>query len=266
MTDLTNKVAIVTGAARGLGRAYALHLARLGADIAIIDRNLAGAAEFDEALTDESVAAEVRNLGRRAIEIEADLTNPADMIAAHVLAELGRIDILVNNAGGAFTPIERSLPSIVADADIAATFDVNFLSTVHCCKAVIPAMRRQGGGAIVNTASVGARYIVPGGGMAIYGAAKAAVVQYTRSLAAEVGPFGIRANCIASGVIRTARIIASAARRDVGGTFAPENIPLGRHGTAEDCARVVEFLAGGLSAYVTGQCISVCGGAILTPA
>ena len=266
--NLSGKVAIVTGAARGLGRAYALRLARLGADVAVVDIDLRGAAKFGETLNASTVPAEIEALGRKSIGIEADLASRAAVndAVARVRDTLGRIDILVNNAGGAITPVERSKPSIVPDEDIRLTFDANLMSTIYCCQAVVPLMKGQKSGVIVNTASTAARVIAPGGGLSHYGVAKAAVSHYTRDLAAELGPFGIRVNAIAPGVMLTARIKALAEQRGIGTASEAERIPLRRLGEPEDCAGVIEFLVTDLSRYVTGQCISVCGGAALTPA
>jgi NAD(P)-dependent dehydrogenase (short-subunit alcohol dehydrogenase family) len=266
--SLKGKVAIVTGAARGLGRAYVLRLAALGADVVVVDLDLKGAAKYDEVLSASSVSEEVRAAGRKSIEIETDLAqrSAANDVAKQAMAAFGRIDILVNNAGGAITPAERSKPSVVPDEDIELSFDANFLSMIYCCQAVVPVMRSQKSGVIVNTASTAARMIGRGGTYSIYGAAKAAVTHYTRSLAAEVGPDGIRANCIAPGVMLTARIKAQARARGIGNASEADHIPLRRLGEPEDCAGVIEFLTTDLSRYVTGQCISVCGGAALTPA
>lgn len=266
--SLQGKVAVVTGAARGLGRAYALRLAGLGADVAIIDVDLDGAAKFGEPLTAPSVSAEISALGRKSVGIKADLTKRSEATAAieSVLAQFGRIDILVNNAGGAITPPENSKPSVVSDEDIRITFEANLMSTIYCCQAVVPAMKRQHSGAIVNTSSTAGRMVAPGGSLSHYGVSKAAVTHYTRNLAAELGPFGIRANCIAPGVMLTARIKALAKDRGIGNPSEAARIPLRRLGEPEDCARVVEFLVTDLSRYVTGQCISVCGGAALTAA
>jgi NAD(P)-dependent dehydrogenase (short-subunit alcohol dehydrogenase family) len=266
--SLQGKVAIVTGAARGLGRAYVLRLAALGADVVVVDIDLKGAAKFDEALSASSVGEEVRAAGRKSIEIEANLASRSAVndVVKQAKAAFGRIDILVNNAGGAITPAERSKPSITPDEDIQLTFDANFLSMVYCCQAVVPIMKAQKSGVIINTASTAARMIGRGGTYSIYGAAKAAVAHYTRSLAAEVGPDGIRVNSIAPGVMLTARIKAQAKSRGIGNASEAEHVPLRRLGEPEDCAGVVEFLATDLSRYVTGQCISVCGGAALTPA
>lgn len=125
-------------------------------------------------------------------------------------------------------------------------------------------MIAQKAGAIVNTSSVLGRMVAGGGRFAHYGMAKAAIVQYSRALAVEVGPLGIRVNCIEPGIILTERIKRLAEERDVGTDKNLASIPLGRHGSPEDCANVVEFLVSDLSGYVTGQVISVSGGADLT--
>jgi NAD(P)-dependent dehydrogenase (short-subunit alcohol dehydrogenase family) len=266
--SLDGKVAIVTGAARGLGRAYALRLARLGADVAVIDIDLRGAAKFGEKLGAPTVAAEIEALGSKSIGIEANLADRGAVndAVSRVRDVLGRIDILINNAGGAITPVERSKPSVVPDEDIRLTFDANLMSTIYCCQAVIPIMKAQKSGVIVNTSSTAARVVSSGGGLSHYGVAKAAVSHYTRNLAAELGPLGIRVNAIAPGVMLTARVKTLAEQRGIGTASESERIPLRRLGEAEDCAGVIEFLVTDLSRYVTGQCISVCGGAALMPA
>lgn len=264
---LQGKCAIVTGGARGLGRAYALRLASLGADVAIIDLNLDGAAEFGEQLSAASVPAEIEGLGRRGIGLQADLTRRDQAFRAieSALAALGRIDILVNNAGGAITPAERSLASVAPEEDTRLLMDVNYMSTVHCCQAAAPQMQRQGSGVIVNISSQSGITTYNQGLLAAYAASKAAVTHYTRYLAAELGPKGIRANCLAPGVMLTARVAAQAAARGIGTDAEAAKVPLRRLGQVEDCAGVLEFLATDLSQYVTGQVISVCGGAVLTP-
>jgi NAD(P)-dependent dehydrogenase (short-subunit alcohol dehydrogenase family) len=266
--SLEGKIAVVTGAARGLGRAYALRLARLGANVVVVDRDLKGAQDYGETLTAPSVADEVTAIGRTGIEVQADLTHrgAADTVVERALAAFGRIDILVNNAGGLITPIERSMASLVPEDDVRIMLDVNLMTTIHCCQAAAAPMKAQKSGVIINVSTAAARSIAPGGRMAMYGAAKAAVVQYTRSLASELGPFGIRANCLAPGIILTGRIRQQAEERGLGTAGDVERVALRRLGDAEDCAGVVEFLATDLSRYVTGQCISVCGGSVLTAA
>lgn len=264
---LLGKTAVVTGAARGLGRAYALRLAALGADVAVIDIDLQGAAQFGEQLSAPSVAAEIEALGRRGFGIQCDLAQRKDALAAIAKAHelLGRIDILVNNAGGALTPAERSMPSITPEEDTRFLMDVNYMSTVHCCQAVAPFMKQQGTGSIINISSQSGITTYKQGLLSAYAASKAAVTHYTRYLAAELGPHGIRANCLSPGVMMTARVAAQAAKRGVGTEDEAAQIPLRRFGRVEDCAGVVEFLATDLSQYVSGQVISVCGGAVLTP-
>jgi NAD(P)-dependent dehydrogenase (short-subunit alcohol dehydrogenase family) len=264
---LSGKVALVTGAARGLGRAYALRLAALGADIVIADIDLDAAAQFGEKLAADSVAAEIEQLGRRALAVLADLTQQADVarLFAAATERFGRIDVLVNNAGGAIARDSGPMATETSLADIRLLFDVNYLSTVLCCQAVAPIMRRQGSGTIINTSSQTGISAFANGMLAIYGSAKAAIVQYTRCLAAELGPEGIRANCISPGIILTARVAEQARARGIGTDAQAQSVALRRLGTPEDCAGVIEFLATDLSRYVTGQCISVCGGAVLTP-
>ena len=264
---LEGKGAVVTGAARGLGRAYALRLARLGADVAVVDINLDAAAEFNEPLSAPSVHDEIRAMGRKSIGIQGDLSQreTVQRIFAEVMTEFGRIDVLVNNAGGAITPIERSTASVMPDEDIKAILDANMMSAIYCCQAAAPIMQAQGAGVIVNIATMAAMTVIGRGVLAHYGMAKAAVAQYTRYLAAELGPHGIRANCISPGPIQTSRVVAQAAARGIVRPDDARRIPLRRLGTTDDCANVLEFLATDLSSYVTGQCISVCGGSVLSP-
>lgn len=265
---LRGKVALVTGSARGLGRAYALHLARLGADVAINDIRLDAYKEFGEEIGADSVEEEVRALGVRSIGIEADVTQAEQVtgLLDRVLGEFGRLDILVNNAGGQLLPIAESHASVVSKEHWRFIMDVNLTSTVLCCQAAAVPMKRQKSGKIVNVSSQAGLKGNADGMMSAYGTTKAAIVHYTRLLAAELGPHGIHVNCIAPGLILTSRANAQFGRH------LPENqarasasIPLRRVGIPEDCARVMEFLVTDLSDYVTGQCIAVCGGAVLNP-
>lgn len=264
---LMGKTAVVTGAARGIGRGYALRLASLGANVVVIDINLDSAAEFGERLSASSVVGEIEQLGVRALAIEADLTQRSQVDKAFqtVLETFGGLDILVNNAGGAVTPPERSWASQSPEEDTRRLLDLNFMTAVHCCQAAVPLMKRKGGGVIVNMSSLTGISVYKKGVVAIYASAKAAITQYTRYLAAEVGPLGIRANCLAPGVVMTARVATQAAQRGLGTADEAADIPLRRMAQIEDCAGVLEFLTTDLSQYVTGQVISVCGGAVLTP-
>ncbi len=264
---LQGKTALVTGGARGLGRAFALRLASLGADVAIVDLRLDGASEFGEKLNAPSVAAEIEQMGRRGFGIQADLSKRETAFGAveSALKSLGRLDILVNNAGGAITPADRSYATTTTEADLSLLMDANFNSMVSCCQAAVPAMKQQASGVIVNISGQSGITTYNQGLLAGYSAAKAALTHYTRYLAAELGPHGIRANCISPGVMMTARVAAQAAARGIGSDAEAAKVPLRRLGQVEDCAGVLEFLVTDLSQYVTGQVISVCGGAVLTP-
>jgi NAD(P)-dependent dehydrogenase (short-subunit alcohol dehydrogenase family) len=138
---LNGKIAVVTGAARGIGRAYALHLAALGADIVAADIDFAAARAFGEELTADSVDLEVQALGRRAIKVEADLAEPAgaERLINEAIEAFGRVDILVNNAGGNVVQHATSSPSSVPLADHQKLFDLNFMTMLNCCQAVAPA-------------------------------------------------------------------------------------------------------------------------------
>ncbi len=263
---LAGKVALVTGSARGLGRAYAIRLARLGADVIVNDINLQANQEYDEPLTPgcETVVDEIRALDRRSLGITADVTDEAQVrgMVAQAVAALGTIDVLVCNAGGALIR-GPSLASEVPVDDFKRMMDLNLIGTIHACQAVAPVMKGQHGGKIVTVGSQAGLRSQGGGGGTSYSVAKAAIQHYTRKLAAELGPFGVTVNCIAPGWILSSRAVA-------GGRGSPESrsrleaeIALKRLGEPEDCAKVVEFLSTDLSDYVTGQIIPICGGVCL---
>lgn len=262
MGKLDGQVALVTGSGRGLGRAYALHLAQLGADVVINDINLDAAKEYDEELTAETVMAEIENFGCRSLGFEVDVTQRDAVFAMvdEIVDKLGRIDILVNNTGGALGQPKSSMASDTEEEYYNYIMEINLSSAVFCCQAVSSPMKEAGYGRIVNVSSQAGLWSAWNGGGMAYSVSKAGGVQYTRLLAAELGPYGINVNCIAPGYILSSRGIA-------GGRNSPETrerllpqIPLRRMGMPEDCAKVVEFLVTDLSDYVTGQCIPVCGG------
>ena len=275
---LTGKVALITGGARGLGRGYALRLAGLGADIAIIDRNLSSSEvyEFEKAqMTAPTVMEECIALGVRAIGLEADLTERGanEKAAADIVRQLGSIDIAVCNAGGGTVAFADELEAGGADSGAAEAekaidanttgtpadcpqdmlvrvLEINLMTCMYTCMAVAPYMKAQKSGKIVTVSSTAG--IAAAARYHPYGTAKAAIIHYTRALAQELGPFNINVNCIAPGIIRTGRLGDRSHMADL--------IPLRREGTIEDCAKVVEFLVTDLSDYVTGKTISIDGG------
>lgn len=268
MGKLKGKVAVITGAGRGLGRAYALRLASLGADIVINDLRLDSAREYEEELTAETVAAECEGYGVRALGVEADVTHKAEVqrLFDAALAAFGSVDILVTNAGGVLRPAEQGQASVVSEEDWRFIMDVNLTSTVFCCQAAAAPMKEQQSGKIITVSSQAGVRGNMSGSIAHYCVAKAGIAEYTRLLAGELGPYNINVNCIAPGLILTSRANKQFNRN------SPENvekavqgIPLRRLGLPEDCAKVVEFLATDLSDYVTGQVIPICGGMVLSP-
>lgn len=257
---LVGKVALVTGSGRGLGRAYALHLARLGADVVINDINLQSAQEFSETLGAESVMAEIAAMGRRSLGIQADVTK-ADAVNGmfeEILEAFGRLDILVNNAGG-------NLRHEGADDSASSSpperfqyiMDINLTSCILCCQAASRPMMTQRSGKIVNVASQAGLWSGRNGGGMPYKLAKAGVAHYTRVLAAELGPYNVNVNSIAPGFIASSR---TKPFWEKAGNDLTDQIALRRVGQPEEAAKVIEFLTTDLSDYVTGQCIPICGG------
>ena len=231
---LTGRVAVVTGAANGIGRGIALAMARFGARVAVCDRDAANLA---------SVAAEIAGVGRQVVQAAIDVRDGEAVRAfvARVPAELGRLDVLVNNAGGGFMADFLE----VSDKGQEALVRENFGSVAHCIRAAVPLM--VGGGSIINVTSIEAHRAGPG--FAIYSAMKAAVANLTKSLALELGARMIRVNCIAPDVIPTPGT----------GPIAVKT-PLPRQGTVDDVAAAAVFLASDMSAFVTGTTIHVDGG------
>ncbi|MEO8299220.1 MAG: SDR family NAD(P)-dependent oxidoreductase [Burkholderiales bacterium] len=265
--ESTSKVAIVTGGSRGIGRAIALRLAARGMHVVVAARSMTGP-RYGEELGAATVPDEIIAMGRQSLAFEGDLCerSTCKALIERTLAAFGRIDVLVNNAGGALTPIERSMASVVPDEDFELLLQLNLMSTVYCCQEALPSMRERRAGSIVNISSrAGLDPSQRQGRLAAYGVAKTGAIQYSRFLAADVGPDNIRVNCVAPGAIATARIVQSAQARGISTDADLQGIPLRRFGSADEVASVVEFFASDASAYVTGQCLSVCGGTVLTP-
>ena len=252
MGKLEGKVALVTGSGRGLGRAYALRLAGLGADVVVNDISMKAHEEYNEEIGADSVPEEIEALGVQSMGIVADVTDKklVEKMVADVDARFGRLDILINNAGGA----------LWGARDYDPMFALNFHGTVYCCEAVAEIMKRQGSGKIVNVSSQAG---LQGSESYAYSTSKAAVIHYTRCLAVSLGPHQINVNCIAPGWILSSRAIAGGRGEKKSREALESRIALGRLGMPDDCSKVIEFLVTDLSDYVTGQTIAVCGGYVL---
>ena len=245
MKLLEGKTALITGAARGIGKAIAVEFAKQGANIAFTDLKI------DE--VGQQAEAELASYG---VKVKAYASNAADYEATHavvaeVVADFGRIDILVNNAG----ITKDTLMLRMTEEQWDAVLTVNLKSAFNFIHAVTPVMSRQRGGSIINMSSVVG--VSGNAGQCNYSASKAGLIGLAKSIAKEMGPRGIRANCIAPGFIITD--MTAALPEEVREQWA-KSIPLRRGGTPEDVAKVALFLASDLSAYVTGQTIHCCGG------
>lgn len=242
--ELSGKVALVTGAAQGIGKAIALLLARNGADVVVSDINLDKAQE---------TANEIQGIGRRSVAIKvnvADLKDVERMVKA-IVEQFGRIDILVNNAG-----ITRDrLILRMTEEDWDAVLDVNLKGTFNCTKAVIRHMSKQKSGKIVSIASVTGEMGNPG--QANYAASKAGVIGFTKTIAREFAGRGINVNAIAPGYIQTPMTdaVPEKAKEEL-----KRMIPMERLGKPEDVAQAVLFLVSENSSYITGQVLNVNGG------
>ena len=247
MGQFDGKVALVTGAARGIGQAIALKLAADGADLALCDLK----AEWLE-----ETAAKVKELGRRAECYSVDVSNAegVDATVKQVEKDCGKIDILVNNAG----ITKDGLIMRMSEADWDAVLNVNLKGVFLFTKAAMRGMMKQRSGSIVNIASIIG--LIGNPGQANYAASKGAVIAFTKTVAKELSSRNVRCNAVAPGFIRTK--MTDALSEEVQQKMLA-NIPLGRFGDPEDVANVVAFLAGDASGYVTGQVISTCGGMVM---
>ncbi len=239
---LTGKTALITGAARGIGKAIALKFAAEGANIA-----------FTDLAVNEETEAEIAALGVKAKSYASNAADFAESeaVVQQVKADFGSIDILVNNAGITKDGLMLRMTEQQWDAVIA----VNLKSAFNFIHAVVPIMMRQRGGSIINMASVVG--VHGNAGQANYSASKAGMIALAKSIAQEMGPKGIRANAIAPGFIDTA--MTQALPDEVRKEWC-NKIPLRRGGTVEDIANCATFLASDLSSYVSGQVIQVDGG------
>ena len=238
---LEGKVALITGASRGIGKAVALAFAAEGADIA-----------FTDLVVNEETVAELEACGHKVVAYKSDASSfeEAHKVVEQAVADFGRIDILVNNAG-----ITRDgLMLRMEEAQWDAVINVNLKSAFNFTHAVTPLMARQRGGSIINMSSVVGEH--GNAGQCNYSASKAGLIGLAKSIAKEMGPRGIRANCIAPGFIISD--MTAAMPDDVREAWV-KTIPLRRGGTVEEVAKVALFLASDLSSYVSGQVINCCG-------
>lgn len=242
--NLEGRVALVTGAAQGIGRAIALALAEVGADIAGGDVNLEGM---------EKTAKEIEALGRKALAVKLDVSDPASVKEAvgKVLEAWGKIDILVNNAG----ITKDNLIMRMKREDWDRVLSINLNGAFHCIQAVLPGMVKQRYGRIINIASVVAQ--AGNAGQANYISSKAGLIGLTKAVASEVGSRTVTVNAVAPGFIATAmteNLPEPVKQRMM------SLIPLGRMGTDRDIASAVRFLASEEAGYITGHVLNVNGG------
>jgi NAD(P)-dependent dehydrogenase (short-subunit alcohol dehydrogenase family) len=249
MIQLKSRVAIVTGAGRGIGRAIGLGLARAGANVVVSDINLGIA---------ESVAAEIKAAGGKSFAVETDVSNEAQaqQLVKATLEGFAKIDILVNNAG-----ILATGPLLETSVEVwERTHAVNLKGVFLCTKAVLPAMMAQRSGRIINIASVAGKR---GGGFfgnTCYASSKGGVIAFTKGAAREAGPYNITVNAVAPAMIETEMIAGMPADRR---ESLLRSIPLGRTGSVEDVAAAVCFLASDGAGFMTGEIMDVDGGLMM---
>ncbi len=244
MKLLEGKVALITGAARGIGRAIALRFAEQGADIV-----------FTDLAINEAAAQTIKDIEAHGVKVRAYASDAASFAEAHevvkqVVEEFGRVDVLVNNAG----ITKDGLMMRMSEEQWDEVINVNLKSAFNFIHAVTPIMARQRGGSIINLSSVVG--VSGNAGQCNYSASKAGMIGLAKSIAKEMGPRGIRANCIAPGFIITE--MTASLPESVREAWN-QMIPLRRGGTPDDVANVALFLASDLSSYVSGQVIHCCG-------
>jgi 3-oxoacyl-[acyl-carrier protein] reductase len=249
--DLTGKTALVTGASSGIGAATALVLADLGAHVALgYHNNQEGA---------NAIAAQIGAKGGKALALKADMRKAAEIapLAARAAEALGPLDILVNNAGSL---VARMPIAQVTEEGWDEVMDLNLKSAVLCAQAVAPRMLERKTGAIVNVVSIAGRN-GGGPGAGAYAAAKAGLIAFTKSLAKELAPGGVRVNAISPGVIDTPFHEVFSTPEMIANFV--KGIPLGRTGTSMECAQVIAFLVSGAASYVVGETVEVNGGQLM---
>ena len=244
MKLLEGKVALVTGAGRGIGKAIAVRFAQEGANVA-----------FTDLAINEAVEETVKELEAMGVKAKAYASNAANFDETHevvkqIVEDFGRIDVLVNNAG----ITKDGLMMRMSEAQWDAVINVNLKSAFNFIHAVTPIMAKQRGGSIINMSSVVG--VSGNAGQCNYSASKAGMIGLAKSIAKEMGPRGIRANCIAPGFIITE--MTNQLSQEIKDQWAAQ-IPLRRGGTPEDVANVALFLASDLSSYVSGQVLHCCG-------
>ncbi|MFA5224055.1 MAG: 3-oxoacyl-[acyl-carrier-protein] reductase [Candidatus Omnitrophota bacterium] len=245
---LKDKVALITGGARGIGQAIAMTFAREGADIVVADVNLEIA---------QKTALEIEGLGRKALALEMDVTNfeKVEEGINKILDKMGKVDILVNNAG----ITKDNLLLRMSQADWDAVINVNLKGTFNCIKAVTRPMIKQRSGRIISIASIIGLMGNPG--QANYAASKAGIIALTKTVAKELASRNINANAVAPGFIQTE--MTAKLPEDIKKKML-EAIPLAKLGTPQDVANTCLFLASEESSYITGQVITIDGGMVMS--
>ena len=257
--SLKEKVALVTGGSRGIGKAAALGFAQAGADVAIVSRNLPDL---------ERAAEEIKGLGRRAlaVEVHAGRLTEIDALVETVVSEFGKIDILVNNAGT--NPIRASILE-TEERLWDSVVNLNLKGAYFLSRAVARVMKRQGGGNIINIASING--YVPSFGVGVYSITKAALIMATKSMALELAEHNIRVNAIAPGIVNT-RLFesrwfnASEAEKEKQKAQQAGVVPLRRIAAPEDMVGALIYLASDSASYTTGETILIDGGMLLKQA
>jgi len=248
---LKNRVAIVTGAASGIGKAIAAAISREGASVVIADINMEGS---------EKTARAISKSGGKALPIKTDISKEAEVqqMVERTIAQFGRVDILVNNAAFLGSSLHQRPFVNTQMAEWKAEIDVTFIGTLLCCKTVVAPMLKQKSGRIISISSDAGKMGIPK--MAIYSACKAGIAGFSRTLAQELAADGITVNCISPGPIET-RTVTEILKKSPGQREAwVANVPMRRLGEPEDIASMVVFLASDEARYITGQDYSVDGG------